>query len=93
MPILNLNIKVDVSIYRVDDLEILRFCYKKTREMARRNKYYRGELAVGHPIFPEESPATAKAADGPVPISAPDIKYSVQDDKAIDEFHREKGWF
>lgn len=84
---------LDIFFYRADDLEVLRFCYKRSREMARRNKYYRGELVVAHPIFPEGSPATAKAADGPVPISAPEIKYTAEDDKAIDDYHRQNGQF
>ncbi|TFK74193.1 alcohol oxidase [Pluteus cervinus] len=70
------------------DLVVLRWAYKKGREFGRRMKSYRGELAISHPLFPEGSEARAQLAVGPVGISAPDIKYSKEDDDAIDEYHR-----
>lgn len=70
------------------DLGVLRWSYKLSRELARRMRFYRGELDVAHPPFPEESQAACKAADGPVPISAPKIQYTPADDKIIDAFHR-----
>ncbi|KAJ8519059.1 hypothetical protein ONZ45_g3964 [Pleurotus djamor] len=72
------------------DLEILRWAYKRMREVTRRMSIYRGELALGHPKFPPESDAVCQERSGPVPISAPDIKYTQQDDETIDCFIREK---
>ncbi|KIJ67561.1 GMC oxidoreductase [Hydnomerulius pinastri MD-312] len=70
------------------DLPPLTMLYKKGRELMRRMPCYRGEVAPGHPQFAADSPALCKEADGPVPISAPDIVYSAEDDEAIDDFHR-----
>lgn len=50
---------------------------------------YRGEVAAGHPCFPEGSAATCGEASGPVEVDAPDIVYTAEDDEAIDEFHRD----
>ncbi|KAJ8519058.1 hypothetical protein ONZ45_g3963 [Pleurotus djamor] len=72
------------------DLDILRWGYKRMRELVRRMSIYRGELALGHPRFPPESEAACQERSGPVPISAPDIKYTEQDDEAINCFIREK---
>lgn len=47
---------------------------------------YRGEFVPEHPKFPEGSEAVAKLADGPVPMNAPKIKYTKEDDKAIEEY-------
>lgn len=71
----------------------MRFAYKITRELARRNKYYRGELGLVHPTFPPESEAITKVVDGPVTIDTPDITYTSEDDQAIDDFHRQHGEF
>ncbi|TFK69860.1 alcohol oxidase [Pluteus cervinus] len=71
------------------DIEALRWVYKKSREVARRMKYYRGEPAIVHPQFPTDSGAQAQPADGPVASSAPDIVYSKADDDAIDAYHRQ----
>lgn len=49
---------------------------------------YRGELQLKHPVFPAGSAAECKETNGPVPINAPDIVYTKEDDKAIDDFHR-----
>ncbi|KAF8813189.1 alcohol oxidase [Phlegmacium glaucopus] len=70
------------------DLVILRWAYKKAREMARRMKFYRGDLEVAHPKFAEGSLAATQLAGTPVEISAPEITYSKEDDDAIDEHHR-----
>jgi hypothetical protein len=43
--------------------------------MARRMDSYRGEFFEDHPKFPAGSPAACVVAEGPVPISAPDIVY------------------
>ncbi|KAJ7261758.1 alcohol oxidase-like protein [Mycena haematopus] len=71
-----------------EDIAVLRWAYKWSREMARRFESYRGEFAPEHPQFAAGSAAVCGPADGPVPISAPDIVYSAEDDEAIDQFHR-----
>ncbi|KAF9219422.1 alcohol oxidase [Gyrodon lividus] len=70
------------------DAQPLIMLYKKARELARRMPSYRGEVASHNPQFAADSPAACKETDGPVPISAPDIMYSIEDDKAIEDFHR-----
>ncbi|KAF8953125.1 GMC oxidoreductase-domain-containing protein [Flammula alnicola] len=57
------------------DVAILRWAYKRARELARRMKYYRGELVVGHPQFSKNSAAVTGN--------------EIEDDKAIDEYHRQ----
>ena len=65
--------------------------YKRSREIARRMAAYNGERVADHPKFPPESAAEvlAVAEEGqeprPVPMNAPDIVYSVDDDGAIDD--------
>ncbi|KAF9267964.1 alcohol oxidase [Marasmius fiardii PR-910] len=73
------------------DLPVLRWSYKHGREIARRMKCYRGAIATHHPVFPEGSAAAADIAkrDGPVDVSAPPLEYTEEDNKAIDEFHRQ----
>ncbi|KIJ11507.1 alcohol oxidase, partial [Paxillus involutus ATCC 200175] len=73
------------------DVPPLIMLYKKARELARRMPSYRGEVAFGHPQFAADSAAACKETDGPVPISAPDIVYSTEDDKAIEDFVRNVG--
>ncbi|KAJ7170887.1 GMC oxidoreductase-domain-containing protein [Mycena crocata] len=73
---------------KAEDVAVLRWSYKWAREMARRMDSYRGEFAPDHPNFPAGSAAACGEAKGPVPVSAPDIVYSVEDDEAIDNFHR-----
>ncbi|KDR69700.1 hypothetical protein GALMADRAFT_282594 [Galerina marginata CBS 339.88] len=70
------------------DLVILRWAYKKSREIARRMKYFRGELVASHPVFPAGSAATTGREEKPVDIDAADIVYTEADDKAIDDYHR-----
>lgn len=48
-------------------------------------------MASGHPIFPAGSAVAPKEADGPVPISAPDLVYTPEDDAAIEKHHRKTG--
>ncbi|KAG2031294.1 GMC oxidoreductase-domain-containing protein [Suillus americanus] len=77
------------------DIVPLDFGYKKTRELFRRMASYRGEVASGHPDFPEGSAAACKEASGPVDLNAPDIVYTAEDDEAINQFHRDivqTGW-
>jgi alcohol oxidase len=71
------------------DIGVLRWGYKKMREIMRRMKMYRGEVPLGHPRFPKGSPAECKAAEGPVDTDAPDIVYSKDDNDVIDQFHRD----
>ncbi|KAG1829999.1 GMC oxidoreductase-domain-containing protein [Suillus variegatus] len=71
------------------DIVPLDFGYKKTREIFRRMASYRGEIAAGHPNFPEGSAAACREASGPVDINAPDIVYTTEDDEAISQFHRD----
>ena len=67
------------------------WAYKVTREMWRRMPIFRGELASGHPTFPEGSKAAIiEKADGPVMTDdAARIEYSAEDDKAIEQKIRE----
>nr|GAT58258.1 predicted protein [Mycena chlorophos] len=71
-----------------EDVALLRWSYKWTREVARRMESYRGEFAADHPQFPPSSAASCKIADGPVPISASELEYTSEDDAAIDKFHK-----
>ena len=51
---------------------------------------YRGELAGNHPDFPADSEAAVvETAAGPVSPDAPFIKYTPEDDKAIEKRVRE----
>jgi len=76
---------------RAGDIACLTMIYKKAREYARRMPAYRGEAAFCQPIFAADSSAACKETGGPVPISAPNIVYSFEDDKAIEEFHKNSG--
>ncbi|KIL67101.1 GMC oxidoreductase [Amanita muscaria Koide BX008] len=71
------------------DIGVMRWAYKRTRELLRRMRMSRGEHVSGHPKFSEGSAAECKATEGPVDIDVPDIAYSTEDDDAIDQFHRE----
>ncbi|KAF8896176.1 hypothetical protein BD779DRAFT_1608499 [Infundibulicybe gibba] len=71
------------------DVGVLRWAYKKGREIARRMPVFRGEFDLGHPSFSSGSGAASKISEGPVEISAPDIAYSKEDDDAIDQYHRQ----
>ncbi|KAG6821335.1 hypothetical protein H0H93_000196 [Arthromyces matolae] len=73
------------------DVGVLRWAYKRGRELARRMSVYRGEFVHGHPDFPEGSKAVANPSAQPVEVSSPDILYTAEDDKAIDEYHRKTG--
>ncbi|KAF9489441.1 alcohol oxidase [Pleurotus eryngii] len=71
-----------------DDWNILRWAYKRSREIARRMPLYRGEVQQGHPTFAPDSDAACIPRDGPVPIDAPDIAYTAEDNEAIHDFLR-----
>ncbi|KAF9036216.1 GMC oxidoreductase-domain-containing protein [Panaeolus papilionaceus] len=71
-----------------DDLSVMRWGYKKTRELARRMKCYRGELPSGHPAFDTKSNAAVILDDLPHSAGEPDIIYSDEDNQRIEEFIR-----
>ncbi len=96
------------------DFAPIRWCYKKSREVARRMDAYRGDLTAMHPHFHPDSAAACKDVDlvtakqilpnsfttgihmgtwsrpqEPVasrPKVTEDIKYSKEDDDAIDDW-------
>jgi len=70
------------------DLATLKWGYKKSRELARRLKIYRGEYLPGHPVFAHESPSRCHDEAIPVDIAAPDIAYTKEDDAAIEDYTR-----
>lgn len=63
--------------------------YKRTREYARRLPSYRGEVEGRHPAFHPASKAAVGARDGPVPILSPDLEYSAEDDRALEDYIRQ----
>lgn len=74
------------------DVVLLRWCYKRGRELARRMRSFRGEIPEGNPKFaPSGTASVAPSAHGPVDATAPDIVYTAEDDKAIDDYHRATG--
>ena len=74
------------------DIAALRWGYKKARELGRRMEFFQGEvIGPGHPVFPAGSAAACGAASGPVPIDAPDIVYSAEDEAALELFSRNAG--
>ncbi|EIN08874.1 alcohol oxidase [Punctularia strigosozonata HHB-11173 SS5] len=73
---------------RPDDLELLSFLYKKSREFARRMPSYRGEYLPGHPQFPEGSKAAVSESGTPVANDSPDIQYDERDEEAIQTYTR-----
>lgn len=70
------------------DLKKQMWAYKKQREVVRRAKYYRGELAAGHPKFPEGSKAAVVEIDEQL-SDIKDLEYSDEDDRAIEQWLRE----
>ncbi|KAL5117583.1 hypothetical protein ACEQ8H_004476 [Pleosporales sp. CAS-2024a] len=70
------------------DLKKQVWAYKKQREIVRRAKYYRGELAAGHPKFPEGSAAAVVELSEPLK-DVKDVVYSKEDDAAIEQWLRE----
>ncbi|KAJ7863554.1 GMC oxidoreductase-domain-containing protein [Mycena leptocephala] len=72
-----------------EDLLVVRWAYKWSRELARRMESFRGEYAPAHPAFPNGSRAACiTKVSGPLDFSAPEIEYSPADDEAIDAYHR-----
>jgi len=74
---------------RAADLE--RWGYKHARELARRMAVYRGEFNIGHPAFPKDSQVKNNEVATPVDATAPKIEYTFEDEKAIDDYHRQNG--
>jgi alcohol oxidase len=70
------------------DLKKQIWAYKKQREIVRRAKYYRGELAAGHPKFPKGSAAAPTEISEPL-SNVKDLVYSKEDDAAIEQWLRE----
>ncbi|THV03515.1 alcohol oxidase-like protein [Dendrothele bispora CBS 962.96] len=76
------------------DLAILKWGYKKSREIARRMKVYRGEYMPLHPKFSTNESGSSDAAPrldapvGSVELDSEDIKYSKEDDEEIEKFTR-----
>ncbi|KAH8079784.1 alcohol oxidase-like protein [Cristinia sonorae] len=71
-----------------EDLAVLKWGYKRAREFARRMECYRGELSSMHPKFPQGSEAACKDDAVPVPVDAPNIKWTAEDDKLIEDYIR-----
>lgn len=91
-PNLNDDLDFDVGFFSdPNDIDIKKqiWAYKNQREIMRRTKMYRGELALGHPKFPEGSQAACHERDGPLEGDIADIVYTAEDDKAIEQFLRE----
>lgn len=72
------------------DIKKQLWAYKLSREITRRLPYYGGELALGHPKFPEGSAAALVESieGGSPPEVTSDIEYSAADDAAIEEWIR-----
>ncbi|KAH8812607.1 alcohol dehydrogenase, partial [Xylogone sp. PMI_703] len=78
------------------DVQAQVWAYKRTREIARRLSFYLGELAVGHPKFPEGSKAAVgypcanhSRLDFNKRFALPNIEYTKEDDRAIEQWVRE----
>jgi alcohol oxidase len=81
----------DVGFFNdANDIDIKKqiWAYKKQREIVRRASYYRGELAAGHPKFPEGSAAAAVDVSEPL-TDVKNIEYTKEDDAAIEQWLRE----
>ncbi|KAJ7712256.1 GMC oxidoreductase-domain-containing protein [Mycena metata] len=70
------------------DVTAMRWAYKKGRELNRRLPSYRGACFLGHPKFPPGDIAAMEETHT-VPIDAPKIVYSAEDDQAIDAYLRQ----
>ncbi|CAH7684798.1 GMC oxidoreductase-domain-containing protein [Phakopsora pachyrhizi] len=74
-----------------NDLKAHVWFYKKSREIMRRARFYRGEVKNRHPNFPLGSRAACTKGVAPKePISEiKDLEYSEEDDVAIESYFRE----
>lgn len=68
------------------DIKKQLWAYKMSREIARRLPYYKGELELGHPKFPEGSKAALH--DGSFDGEVENIPYTKEDDAAIEDWIR-----
>ena len=74
------------------DVRPLTWAYKFVREIARRMPHFRGEPAPLHPPFAPDSAATVvEHAEGPLPLDAPRIKYSEEDEHVLEAYARATG--
>ena len=71
------------------DLKKQLWAYKRSREIMRRTELYRGEITAGHPTFPPGSKAVCVDLSERLE-NVKDIEYSAEDDKAIEQFIRER---
>lgn len=71
------------------DLQKQVWAYKRQREIMRRTAMYRGELAPGHPRFPEGSAAACGLVEAAPGEDIEDIQYTPEDDAAIEQWVRE----
>ena len=79
-------------MHRKEDLVALRYAWKICREHGRRMSSYRGEYAPDHPKYPAGSAAAASQNHTtPVPVNAPDVVYTEDDNKAIDDLLKASG--
>ena len=77
-----------IPLCRPDDLALMIWLYKLTREYARRMPCYRGEHVPGHPVFSETSAAQCRSDASPVDTDASDIEYTEEDNNAIEIYMR-----
>ncbi|KAJ4334917.1 hypothetical protein N0V87_006512 [Didymella glomerata] len=73
-----------------DDIDMKKqlWAYKMQREILRRTTFYRGELAAGHPKFPEGSKVACAEIEEPL-SNVQSLVYSQEDDAAIEQWLRE----
>ncbi|OBZ67057.1 Alcohol oxidase [Grifola frondosa] len=69
-----------------EDVAVMKYLYKRCRELGRRMTCYRSDYAAGHPAFPEGSAAAPQKRDRPFDIDEPDIAYSPEDEQAIEDY-------
>ncbi|KAH7303330.1 putative glucose dehydrogenase [Stachybotrys elegans] len=65
------------------------WAYKTQREIVRRMKVYRGEVAAGHPPFPAHSSARCITLDAELHGDIKNIEYSAEDDTILEQWLRE----
>ena len=90
-PSLDDALDFDVGYFNdANDIDIKKqvWAYKKQREILRRTNFYRGELAAGHPRFPEGSAAAAVEIEEAL-SNIRNLEYSQEDDAAIEQWLRE----
>jgi alcohol oxidase len=74
------------------DVTPLMWAYKCVREIARRMPHFRGEPTALYPAFaPDGAAAVIEHAEGPVAFDTPRIKYSEEDERALEAYVRATG--